>query len=237
MVNYPKISLCKHNDACVEMIHASKKVWLSTDWHAIKFNKETTEITKRAEYDAIQKACSVIKPEDCWIYLGDLMDSEIESHRELDELLDCVNTQNRILILGNNDRFPGRDYEKWFQQVMNTVLLPEERVVITHIPIINDERINIHGHLHATKRGVEPGYTRTSFFWSKDGYGVPFKNHVNIYTYPHVPVLLSVAMKRKPEVFWDDPIGRIKPYTRDLLDAETRDYRILRKHYDRLGGA
>lgn len=221
----PNIQLCKENDAILELMKG-KRVWVSTDWHAVKFDKQTHDIGKRDEYDDIKRSCHVIKPDDVWLYLGDLIDSEVQKKSYIDELLDCVHTENRILLLGNNDRWT--DYTKWFKFVENTILMPEERVVITHCPIPNDERINIHGHLHVKEYDIPGAY------W--DMYKIKMGNHVNAFTWPHKPVLLSTIMKWKPNPFYQDIPGmRGKPYTQDLINNEIRDYQVLREHYDREG--
>jgi calcineurin-like phosphoesterase family protein len=203
-------------------------VWVSTDWHAVKFDKQTHAIGKRDEYDAIRKACSVINPDDVWLYLGDLIDSEVQKKAYLDELLSCIKTDNRILLLGNNDRWD--DYSKWFTFVENTILMPDKRVVITHCPIPNKERINIHGHIHVH----EPGYGTAGAYWRM--YDIEPGNHVNAFTYPHTPILLDAIIKRKPSCFVQKIPGmRGKPYTQDLVNNEIRDYQVLGEHYDREG--
>ena len=222
-----KIRLYKDNDAIIRMIDEAPKVWVSTDWHAVKFNKQTHETGKRDEYDDIMKACSCIGVNDVWIYLGDIIDSEIQRKETITEVLSCIKTDKKILLLGNNDRFDS--YDQWFTYTMNTILLPSKHVVITHCPIPNDERINIHGHIHVH----EPGYGTAGMYWGM--YDIEPKNHVNAFTYPHKPMLLTQIIKRKPSCFVQKVVGmRGKPYTQDLIDNEIRDYKILKEHYDKL---
>ena len=220
-----RIKLCKENDAIIDMIDVAPRTWISTDWHAVKWDKKTHEISKRKEYDDLKKACSVIGPDDVWIFLGDMIDSEIQKKSHIDELLDCIHTDKRILLLGNNDRW--QDYSKWFTYVENTILLPDKHVVLTHCPIPNDERINIHGHLHVREYDVPGAY------WAM--YDIKPDNHVNAFTWPHKPVLLTALLKRRPNPFVQHIPGmKAKPYTADLVKREIRDYKILREHYDRI---
>lgn len=223
----PNIRMIKENDAIIKMIQDAPTTWISTDWHAVKFDKQTKAISKREEYDAIKKACSVIKPDDVWIYLGDIIDSEIQRKETITEVLDCVNTEKRILLLGNNDRF--ESYDKWFTYVENVILLPEDHAVLSHCPIPNDEKINIHGHIHVH----EPGYGTAGAYWKM--YDIDPGNHVNAFTYPHKPVSLEALLKRKPSCYVQRIQGmRGKPYTQDLVNNEIHDYEILRKHYDKI---
>ena len=220
-----KIQLIKENDAILAMIQSGSKVWVSTDWHAVKFDKKTHEIAKRKEYDDLRKACSVIGPDDVWIFLGDMIDSEVQKKAYITELLDCIKTDKRILLLGNNDRW--EDYSKWFTYVANTILIPDKHVVLTHCPIPNDERINIHGHLHVREYDIPGAY------WEM--YNIKPGNHVNAFTWPHKPVLLSTLIKRRPNPYVQHIPGmRGKPYTQDLVNNEIRDYKILKEHYDRI---
>lgn len=222
-----KIRLYKDNDAIIRMIDEAPKVWVSTDWHAVKFNKQTHETGKRDEYDDIMKACSCIGMNDVWIYLGDIIDSEIQRKETITEVLSCIKTDKKILLLGNNDRFDS--YDQWFTYTMNTILLPDRHVVITHCPIPNDERINIHGHIHVH----EPGYGTAGAYWGM--YDIKPDNHVNAFTYPHKPILLEQIIRRKPSCYVQKIKGmRGKPYTQNLIDNEIRDYKILKEHYDRL---
>ena len=218
-----KDKVCSTNDEILKLIEESPKVWVSTDWHAVKYDKKTGEISKRAEYDDIKKACSVIGPDDLWIYLGDIIDSEIQRKETLTEVIRFVKTDKRILLLGNNDRFPS--YDKWFTYTVNTILLPEKHVVLTHCPIPNDERLNIHGHLHVRE------YDRPGAYWGM--YGIEPGNHVNAFTWPHKPVLLGTLIRKKPNPFVQHfPEMHGKPYTRNLVNNEIRDYKILRAYYD-----
>ena len=129
------------NDKVLQMMKDAKRIWVSTDWHYVKYDKQTKKIYVRDEFHDIMKACSVIQPDDMWIYLGDIIDSEIQTTSHIDMINRYINTKNRVLLLGNNDRF--KSYDNWFTVVCNTILMPEERVVITHCPIDNHEKINI----------------------------------------------------------------------------------------------
>lgn len=230
-----KIRMARINDAILAMISSGTHVWVSTDWHAVKWDKKTHEIYKRPEYDDIMKKLRCITPDDVFIYLGDIIDSEITSAKYIDEIMKHVNTEKRILVLGNNDRQDPEYYGRWFTYVVNVILLPEERVVLSHCPIDTKEKIVIHGHVHEEKHKLEPGYTWAGHYW--DTYSIQTRNHVNAFTYPHHPIELSVLMRRKPNPFVQHVGGVNKPYTADLVQQEHHDYKILREYYDRLEGA
>ena len=212
------------NDKVLQMMKDAKHIWVSTDWHYVKYDKQTKKIYVRDEFNDIMKACSVIQPDDLWIYLGDIIDSEIQTTSHIDMINRYINTKNRVLLLGNNDRFSS--YDNWFTVVCNTILMPEERVVITHCPIDNHEKINIHGHIHVG----EPGYGSAGKYWEM--YDIIPENHVNAFTYPFKPIQLKDIMKKKPKAFVQDAEGlHGKPYTFDLVHNEEYEYRTLCNHY------
>lgn len=219
--------IIEKNNKALGLIRNAKTVWISTDWHAIKYNKQTAEISPRKELKIIQRNCSCIKEDDLWIFLGDIMDSEVEKKSYIDAVLSCVNTDNKILLLGNNDRY--ESYDKWFTVVVNTILIPEDRVVMTHCPITNSELINIHGHIHFG----EPGYGSAGMYWGM--YGIKPSNHVNAFTYPFKPVSLQSLIKRTPKAYEQENTINAKPFTRQLVTDEIHDYKILRNYYDKLG--
>ena len=222
-----KQQIISGNDKILEMIKSSPRVWISTDWHYVKYDKQTKKIHVREEFDDIMKACSVIKPGDTWIYLGDLIDSEIQTTSHLDVIQRHVNTDKRALLLGNNDRF--KSYSNWFDVVACTIMLPEDNAILTHCPIMNYEKLNIHGHIHVG----EPGYAKAGMYW--DMYDIIPENHVNAFTYPFKPVLLSQLLKRKPKSFHQHADIKGKPYTADLIKNTVYEYDVLRAYYLKKG--
>ena len=219
--------IIKGNEHILEMIKDADKVWVSTDWHYVKYDKATGHISVREEMPDIMKACSVIGENDLWIYLGDLIDSEIQSRSHIDVLDKFVKARHRVLLLGNNDRF--KSYADWFDEVACTIMLPEEKTILTHCPIPNTERINIHGHIHVG----EPGYGRAGHYW--DMYDITPDNHVNAFTYPFKPVLLSQLLKRKPKAFHQPTDNHGKPYTEQLVKMTEYEYSVLRAYYMKEG--
>lgn len=228
MMQLTKQEIIKRNDRIIKMISEAKTVWISTDWHYVKFDKKTHDIYVRDEFDDIMKACNVIKPDDVWIYLGDLIDSEIQKSSYLDCIDTYVRTKKRILLLGNNDRY--KSYSHWFQETAYAILLPDKQVVLSHCPILNYEKLNIHGHIHVG----EPGYGSAGKYWGM--YDVAPDNHVNAFTYPFKPVTLASMLKKKPKAFVQEADIPGKPYTRDLLKETVREYQILHAHYGKDGG-
>ena len=93
-----------------QTIKANQNVWLMTDWHFIKYNKETRATYTRPGVQTIIKNCkSFIKPNDVLIYLGDICDGEIEKKDEIANYISQI-PGIKILVRGNNDLFD----DKWY---------------------------------------------------------------------------------------------------------------------------
>lgn len=128
-----------------------KEVWLMTDWHFIKYNKENGSSFVRPETKTIlSNAKSMIKPDDLLIFLGDICDGEIEDKPAIAHYISEI-PGTKILVRGNNDLFP----DSWYLDHGFKYVTPKfiwDNIIFTHRPQDNNNRINIHGHIHGSKK-------------------------------------------------------------------------------------
>lgn len=99
-----------------------------------------------AEGDAemIEKWNALVQPQDKVYHLGDVAFSK--------PALAIMARLNgtKILLLGNHDKMPAREYLKYFKDVRSCKNL--DRMLLTHYPVhpdsIGKARCNVHGHTH-----------------------------------------------------------------------------------------
>ena len=158
-------------------------VWLMTDWHLWRRDKKgSTKCHKRDDFNKIMNNIKeTVKDNDLLINLGDLVDGEFTGKEELKEALLSIG-KNMILVRGNNDLFDRRFYKSCgFKYVVDSFVWKD--ILFTHMPIKNDNNMNVHGHIH--------GY-RT--------YWIPYQNHIDVGAYEGriKPVKLkSIITKQK----------------------------------------
>ena len=131
-------------------ISSGNHVWVMTDWHFLKWNKETKAVYRNNTYTEIIKNCQqIIQPDDLLIFLGDLVDGEVE-HK--DEMISFINKipGEKVLIRGNNDLFPDKLYlDHGFKYVTPKFIW--KNVLFSHRPEDNDNDVNVHGHFHNSR--------------------------------------------------------------------------------------
>lgn len=152
--------IAKMIDTCLKRWH---KVYCATDWHLwIRKEKNKPECHKRKEFDKIiDNVRETLTDDDLLIYLGDLVDGEFQDKEALKEVLKTI-PGKKILVRGNNDLFEDAFYKSCgFSDVVQSFVW--HNVIFSHMPIKNDNDINVHGHIH--------GY-RT--------YWVPYTNQIDI---------------------------------------------------------
>lgn len=134
-----------------QTMKANRNVWLMTDWHFIKYNKETRATYPRPGVQTIIKNCkSFIKPNDVLIYLGDICDGEIEKKDEIANYISQI-PGIKILVRGNNDLFDDKWYlDHGFKYVTNKFIY--DGILFSHRPQDNNNKLNIHGHIHGSAR-------------------------------------------------------------------------------------
>ena len=143
-------------------LKSGHKVYLTTDWHLWRCDKETKRIFPRSDINTIvNRYNDMVTDDDLVIFLGDLTDGESEKKKELGEILDSLHGK-RILVRGNNDLFPDSYYENHgFKYV--TPKFVYDNILFSHMPLSHNNRMNIHGHIHGYKT-----------------YWLPYKNHIDV---------------------------------------------------------
>lgn len=134
-----------------------KKVFVIADTHfghagMCKFLR--TDGTKLRPWDSpeemdevmVQRWNDTVKPTDKVYHLGD-----VAINRRALSTLARLNG-DLVLVKGNHDIFPLKDYTKYFRDIRSYIVL--DRMIFSHIPIHPESkgrfRANVHGHLHAS---------------------------------------------------------------------------------------
>ena len=131
-------------------LDAGNKVWLCTDWHLWMFDKKTKTVYQRSDFNAIINSYNrTVNPSDLVIYLGDLVDGQCEKKKELGEVLKSL-PGTKIMVRGNNDLFDDEYYlSNGFKYI--TPKFVYQNILFSHMPCKNNNRLNIHGHIHGYK--------------------------------------------------------------------------------------
>ena len=142
-------------------------IWVGADWHFYtKYNdklKENPNIDK-----IIRNFNKKIKKGDIIVFVGDLYDARrIYDKKEMPKL-DNIKKLNghKIFVKGNHDVDPDQAY---YDLGFDLVCTRHEigNLVFTHEPVdVNENQINIHGHLH----------------YCRDYWYIKPKSHIDVYT-------------------------------------------------------
>lgn len=129
-------------------------IYCATDWHLfVRDEKNKPSCHKCKNFDSIMKDCmNVMTDRDMLIYLGDLADGEMAHEKDKEELKQVLKLipGKKILVLGNNDVQPVSYYKACgFDHVVQSFVW--SNVLFTHIPVKNEQQINVHGHIHGYK--------------------------------------------------------------------------------------
>jgi calcineurin-like phosphoesterase family protein len=133
------------------------KIYLSTDWHLVKYDKESGRSWIRPDVDLIKENLQIIKEGDTFIFLGDLQDSEISDIAVVRDVIKSIpKGVHKILIRGNNDTFSDLIYEQHigFNEVLwaKFLKLDNTRILLSHTSVdihgLSANIYNIHGHIH-----------------------------------------------------------------------------------------
>lgn len=180
--------LAKMIDTCLKRWH---KVYCATDWHLwVRKEKNKPACHKRKGFeDIIKNANETLTKDDILIYLGDLVDGEFQDKEELKSILKTL-PGKKILVRGNNDLFDANFYKSCgFVDIVPSFTW--HNVIFSHMPIKNDNDINVHGHIH--------GY-RT--------YWIPYTNQVDV----------AALGGRETPVELDKVIGAQKSYSKTIKE-------------------
>ena len=156
------------------------RIWVSTDWHFYK-NKDNKQFKVSKNIKEIlnnYKKC--VKPNDIFIFLGDLYDARTIFDMELvPEIFKIKDLKGyKIMIKGNHDVnttdfYLNLGFDEVYDSTYNI-----GNVIFSHEPVaVGDDEINIHGHIH---------FSNT--YWN-----VSEINHLDAYIehYNFKPVLLT----------------------------------------------
>lgn len=143
----------KENDKITKMLSDCKKVWVVSDLHLIKYDKESGRVYHAPDYDEKIEALTQISDGDGVIFLGDLVDSEITDINLVSKLYRSIIKPRcaTVLIRGNNDCFEDAFYIDGigFDAVVYGLLIGNIFLSHTSIPIDGQEQYwNVHGHIH-----------------------------------------------------------------------------------------
>lgn len=89
----------------------------------------------------------VVRPQDRVYHLGDVV-----MNRRCLPIMERLNGK-KVLIKGNHDIFPLKDYVKYFEDIRAYKVFPNHGIICSHIPVHPREvsgrwKLNVHGHLH-----------------------------------------------------------------------------------------
>lgn len=133
-------------------IRNQHKVFCCSDWHLwTRIEKGKLKCKKRSNFEEIIKSVNeVLSPDDLLIHLGDIVDGECQEKEEIKSIIKTI-PGHKILVLGNNDIFPTSFYKSCgFDYVVRSFVWSD--IIFTHVPVKNDNQLNVHGHLHNFKR-------------------------------------------------------------------------------------
>lgn len=130
--------------------------WVSTDYHLLKELRKaegTLEFTRKI----LEMHNAVVKPNDLFLFLGDLSESEFFTENDLEAQRKLIETcrllhGKKIMIIGNNDVCNEEFLKKcgFIEVYKDPVML--KGFCLSHGPIVTKPGvINLHGHIHGNK--------------------------------------------------------------------------------------
>ena len=141
-------------------IDSGHQVWIMTDCHFIRYNKDTKQISNNSNMKTVLRNIkNTINDDDVLIYLGDLVDGEVEKKDELREIIQSI-PGTKILVRGNNDLFP----DTWYLENGFSYITPKfvwDNILFSHRPQDNTHKMNIHGHVHCKEGTISFKYYNT----------------------------------------------------------------------------
>lgn len=108
----------------------------------LKFERQEFKTIEEHNEFIIASINRVVTKFDTLYLLGDLGDDL--------ELIKRLNGR-KILVMGNHDKLAKSKYREYFDEVHDTPIYLNKRVVLSHIPIpVTKGTLNVHGHLHGS---------------------------------------------------------------------------------------
>lgn len=190
-----QMSLLKHPQAIYSIeianvindtLRRKRNIWVCCDWHLYRRDeKDKPTCHKFSKFDQIiSNYRKKVHPQDLVIYMGDLVDGELDDPEIFNEIKDLLVglPGKKIMVRGNNDIKDTNFYKSCgFIYVVQAFVWAN--VLFTHIPIENAFDLNIHAHLHGYKT-----------------YWIPYTNQIDAASYGArlEPVELLKLLRSQP---------------------------------------
>ncbi len=152
--------------------------YVSADYHLGKRFLHKRDSNEYAEFEelenrAIELHNKIIKPNDLFLFLGDISESEFGEEYEIDyiknEVKSLIQKLNGkiVMIKGNNDTFDDKFYtECGIYAIIDKDIVLTEKHAFSHYPCnVSGNKLNIHGHIHGTRK-----------YWN-----ISPKNHIDVW--------------------------------------------------------
>lgn len=129
--------------------------WVSSDYHLLKELKYGNKDLRRTN-DIIAMHNKFVKPNDVFLFLGDISESEFfdqDKEKIMNELIKYCNRLNgiKILLTGNNDTIDIDVYKQMGFKEIYTEAVATQNYIFSHHPVPTANKLNLHGHIHGTK--------------------------------------------------------------------------------------
>lgn len=195
-----------------EMIYNVDKLnpYISSDYHLFKELLKGGDTEFEYTKNILTMHNSVVKPNDIFLFLGDLTESEYydNNHPKILELVKkYANLMNgkKILLLGNNDTAPDEFYKSCgFTEIHHDPIMTK-KFIFSHGPINTIlNHINVHGHIHGNKQ-----------YWDID-----FHNHIDCYfgLWGKPVRLLELTTPKKIDFYYNGCVTKDSSF----IDPETQ---------------
>lgn len=148
------------------------KIIVGTDFHFVGYDDEQQDIILKPDSyieNIIKKQNELVGNDGVFIFLGDLLYKGFHSEFEIPAnmkkkvipMIKKFKGKYKILVRGNHDNLPDEFYIETLGFTHVCASLTYGNIVFTHQPeIVNDPKINIHGHIHGSGTYVEKNPTR-----------------------------------------------------------------------------
>lgn len=196
-----QVELCKdpdqaHSYEISRMIDETLKshhdVWVTSDWHLwVRDKKDGKTCNKRGNFgEVLENYKTTVKPDDLVIHLGDLVDGEFKDKDQIKTVFAGL-VGKKVLVRGNNDIFDFQFYKSLgFQYVVRSFIW--NNILFSHFPVRNNNRMNIHGHIHC-------GYEKAVNGKHDAQYWIPYTNQIDVFRIDRKPQKLFDIIKMQPE--------------------------------------
>lgn len=138
----------------------NRNFYILSDTHFYRNAVYNKEVSQKDIRDFIAKYNNRIRDNDIVIFLGDISTRHIVKPEfsyiktKLKEIFSKLKGK-KILIRGNHDIVLNDSFYKelGFKYITNKLILPNKKIILTHVPhdVDKTDLFNIHGHIHGSK--------------------------------------------------------------------------------------